>query len=163
VTTNTDQRPLGVRPGVVLTDEQLCALRVLQDYDLAPVRDRLLGEGSMPAGWVDEAIYEFRRYLGLSLMVPGRVPMLSRHVDHVWHTCLLFSRLYAAWCDEAFGRFLHHEPAVAPDPDPRATWRTFEAAYERLYGPLGRLWQMARPPKTRGVARRTSRSLSIDT
>src|SRR5262245_2445922 len=131
--TTSSQRPLGVRTDVSLSEAQWQALRVLQDYDLTPVRERLLRDGSMPPSWVDEAIFEFRRYLGLSVVVPGRVMMFSKHVDEVWHVCLLFSRLYAAWCDAAFGRFVHHEPAQAPDPDRQASWRTFEESYERLY------------------------------
>src|SRR5581483_4517826 len=61
-------RPLGVRADVSLTADQARTLLVLQEYDLALVRDRLLREGAMPAAWLDEAIYEFRRYLSLRVL-----------------------------------------------------------------------------------------------
>jgi hypothetical protein len=154
VTATASERPLGVRPEIALTEAQRHTLEVLQDYDLTPVRERLLRDASMPLSWVDEAIFEFRRYLGLSAVVPERVMMFSKQVDEVWHVCLLFSRLYAAWCDAAFGRFVHHEPARGPDPDRQASWRIFEESYERLYGPPGRLWQMARPREHSGPAAR---------
>ena len=135
------QRPLGVEPAIVLTDAQARTLRALQDYDLTPVRDRLLRDAAMPAGWVDEAILEFRRYLGLRVLEPERLLMFSKPVDNVWHTCLLFSRLYADLCQQAFGAFMHHEPATAPEPDLDGRWTAFRTAYERNYGPLNRLWR----------------------
>src|SRR4051812_22516542 len=55
-----DARPLGVRPDVPLTDAQWTALQRLEDYDLAPVRARLLKTGAPPPERVDDAIFEFR-------------------------------------------------------------------------------------------------------
>src|SRR5690242_11542405 len=95
VSLDLSARPLGVRHDVRLSAAQWRTLRVLEEYDLTPVRERLLREGAMPAAWVDEALYEFRRYLGLRALVPYPVMMLSRPIDAAWHTCLLFSRLYA--------------------------------------------------------------------
>ncbi len=45
-----------------------------------------------------------------------RVAMPSRVVDDLWHEFILFTRGYAAFCDHAFGRFLHHTPAVKMGP-----------------------------------------------
>ncbi len=45
-----------------------------------------------------------------------RVSMPSRVVDDMWHEFILFTRTYAAFCDHAFGRFLHHTPAVKLGP-----------------------------------------------
>jgi hypothetical protein len=124
---------------------------VLQDYDLTPVRKRLVKDAAMPSGWLDEAIFEFRRYLGLRIVARGPVHMFSKQIDDVWHTCLLFSRLYADLCHQAFGHFVHHEPVTDDPPgddapsDPHDHWREFEAAYEGLYGELNRLWLMGRP------------------
>ncbi len=70
--------------------------------------------------------------------------MFSQHVDAVWHTCLLFTRLYADLCQQAFGEFVHHDPVMAPIGDPEARWQQFVAAYEHYFGDLGRLWQMGR-------------------
>lgn len=41
-----------------------------------------------------------------------RVAMPSQVVDDLWHEFILFTREYAAFCQVAFGRFLHHTPAV---------------------------------------------------
>jgi hypothetical protein len=136
--------PLGVRPDVPLTQTQTGTLQVLQDYDLAPIRARLVREGTMPVTWLDEALFEFRRYLGLRVLCERPPMMFSKPVDTVWHTCLLFSRLYADLCQQAFGEFVHHDPVSAPLPDAEARWDEFVAAYEHCYGPLGRLWRLGR-------------------
>jgi len=41
-----------------------------------------------------------------------RVAMPSQVVDELWHEFILFTRDYAQFCQAAFGRFLHHTPAV---------------------------------------------------
>jgi hypothetical protein len=137
-------RPLGVRGDVVLTTAQARTLRVLQDYDLTPIHARLLREGAMPESWLDDAIWEFRRYLGLRALCARPPMMMSKPVDTVWHTCVLFTRLYADLCQQAFGEFVHHDPAEEAGPDPETRWREFVAAYEQHYGQLGRIWRLGR-------------------
>ncbi|MFE5921005.1 hypothetical protein [Streptomyces sp. NPDC056468] len=34
----------------------------------------------------------------------------SELVDPGWHTLILHTGWYAAWCEEQFGYFLHHQP-----------------------------------------------------
>ena len=41
------------------------------------------------------------------------VAMPSQVVDDLWHAFILHTRAYAVFCDGAFGRFMHHTPAVA--------------------------------------------------
>src|SRR5262245_47429547 len=41
-----------------------------------------------------------------------RVSMPSQVVDDLWHEFILFTREYGKFCDKAFGKFLHHTPAV---------------------------------------------------
>jgi hypothetical protein len=41
------------------------------------------------------------------------VAMPSQAVDELWHAFILHTRTYSAFCRGAFGRFLHHTPAVA--------------------------------------------------
>ena len=138
--TETARRPLGVLPTVELSADQLGALTNLENFDLEPVRRRLIKEAAMPSSWIDEAITEFRRYLGLAAVMHGPLPMMNGPIDKVWHTCLLFSQLYADLCEQSFGRFVHHEPAEEEDSDPDGSWATFQLAYERVYGELGQAW-----------------------
>ena len=41
------------------------------------------------------------------------IAMPSQVVDDLWHAFILDTRAYKAYCDQAFGRFLHHTPAVS--------------------------------------------------
>src|SRR5262245_45645941 len=41
-----------------------------------------------------------------------RVAMPSKVADDLWHEFILFTREYKAFCEAAFGNFLHHTPAV---------------------------------------------------
>ena len=138
------ERPLGVRADTALSPGQLRSLVILQGYDLNPVRERLLRTELLTPALVDLMIFEFRRYLGLRLVQGRSVPMLSRAVDEVWHTALLFTRLYADLCQNVFGSFMHHDPATEAWPDVDERWNDFNASYHSLYGPLGVLWDNAR-------------------
>jgi hypothetical protein len=138
------EKPLGVRADAGLNAGQLRSLAVLHGYDLGPVRERLLRTELLTPALVDLMIFEFRRYLGLRLVQGRSVPMLSRAVDEVWHTALLYTRLYADLCEQVFGSFVHHDPATEAWPDVDERWNDFSASYHRLYGPLGILWDNAR-------------------
>jgi hypothetical protein len=46
----------------------------------------------------------------------GFVSMPSQVVDDLWHEFILYTRNYDAFCRQAFGRFLHHTPAVVLAP-----------------------------------------------
>ena len=41
------------------------------------------------------------------------VAMPSQVADDLWHEFILYTRAYQDFCDNAFGSFLHHTPAVA--------------------------------------------------
>ncbi|AWB68228.1 hypothetical protein C2869_18215 [Saccharobesus litoralis] len=41
------------------------------------------------------------------------VSMPSQVVDDAWHEFILYTKLYAKFCQGAFGQFLHHTPAEA--------------------------------------------------
>ena len=45
------------------------------------------------------------------------VSMPSQVADDLWHEFILYTRNYDAFCRRAFGRFMHHTPAVALGPD----------------------------------------------
>jgi hypothetical protein len=40
------------------------------------------------------------------------VSMPSQVVDSLWHEFILFTKDYQSFCDQAFGQFMHHSPAV---------------------------------------------------
>jgi hypothetical protein len=56
------------------------------------------------------------------------VSMPSQIVDDLWHEFILYTKLYENFCGRAFGRFMHHTPAIAmgtvtdPDAGMRRCW-----------------------------------------
>lgn len=57
------------------------------------------------------------RQFFLAYLKGGRrfVAMPSQGVDDLWHEFILYTKNYDQFCRQAFGRFLHHTPAVALD------------------------------------------------
>jgi len=47
------------------------------------------------------------------------VSMPSQLVDDLWHEFILYTRNYQQFCQQAFGRFFHHTPAIALSPKER--------------------------------------------
>lgn len=62
---------------------------------------------------------EMKKWLWLcaSCPTPGRLgitdPLLV--IDEMWHTFLLYSREYHAFCMRSFGKFLHHAPTTTAE------------------------------------------------
>lgn len=54
-----------------------------------------------------------RIYFTLVVRYGYGLAMPSRAVDTLWHEFILFTQAYQAFCDGAFGRFLHHVPFAA--------------------------------------------------
>ncbi len=88
---------------------------------------------------------EMVRYLDLCGESPETLAP-SKKVDKAWHEFLLFTREYAAFCESRYGRFIHHEPHVKPDPE--AYRRTYDA-YTMRYGAPPR-WAWPNPYKRGG-------------
>ena len=55
-----------------------------------------------------------RDYFSICNQANGKmVAMPSEIVDVLWHEFILFTRAYEQFCQQAFGRFLHHTPTEA--------------------------------------------------
>lgn len=48
------------------------------------------------------------------------VSMPSQVADDLWHEFILYTKNYADFCERAFGRFMHHTPAVVLAADQRS-------------------------------------------
>jgi hypothetical protein len=76
--------------------ERLVA-RIIKDHDLAEEEAREIVDAT--AG-----------FLKLCADHPGQSFAPSKAVDIGWHTFLLYTRGYAAFCERIAGHFIHHEP-----------------------------------------------------
>ena len=50
-----------------------------------------------------------KQFLVVCSMTPGS-KLVSEPIDQMWHTFLLFTKDYKAFCEEYLGRFIHHTP-----------------------------------------------------
>lgn len=61
---------------------------------------------------VEQVIEQLREYFHIYNQSGKEfVSMPSEAVDTAWHEFILFTQKYALFCQQAFGRFLHHTPA----------------------------------------------------
>lgn len=112
----------------------------LERAEFPYVREKLVNSARIAEEEVDEAIFEFRRYMALSVLTKKPLAMLSPVVDEVWHQFILFTRLYGRFCDDVFGYFIHHLPDTSHTPLTKDGAHTLIEAYEQYFGPLTRLW-----------------------
>jgi len=85
--------------------------RFIETYEFPPaLRSKLMDElGSAHAAEV--ALDGLRGWYLACLYAGGRlIGMPSQAVDEAWHEMILMTRHYTAFCERAFGRYLHHNP-----------------------------------------------------
>jgi hypothetical protein len=140
--------PLSVIKWGSLNPAQRVTFQRLQAFDLSPIRARILKEETIPPQLVDEAIHEFRRYVGFYIHFGAQrsFTMFSEDVDEVWHVCILHTRLYEDFCTTVLGTYLHHQPFLSGDPNARENREYFEKSYTNLYGPIPTFWHLRRLP-----------------
>lgn len=80
------------------------------------LRDKLRGKyPHLDGEQLDQVLRALRQYFLICLTAgaasgKSSIGMPSRVVDEAWHAFILMSREYTAFCQKAFGRYLHHTP-----------------------------------------------------
>jgi len=82
-----------------------------------------------PRPLVDTGLRQWLRCCGAALRDDQVIGMPSRAVDEAWHGLILCTATYSAFCEQAYGRFLHHHPDGAA---PAAVRATAGDAHEQL-------------------------------
>lgn len=143
---STHTRPLGLLDDVELTDQQLEILQEIDRYEIPFVEERMLSKKLIQPEQVSDAVFEFKRFMGLLYLnsgTPGSLAVASPVVDEVWHQFILFTRQYAEFCEKVVGRFLHHRPRTTFTPtDPQGAVR-FREQYQKWYGEIPPIWLSA--------------------
>jgi uncharacterized membrane protein YgcG len=85
---------------------------------------------------VEVALEGLREWYLACLSAPGEtLGMPSRVVDIAWHEMILMTRVYHAFCDRAFGYYLHHSPeALMSEPIDQSLARTLQVLEARSLG-----------------------------
>ncbi|MEV6274839.1 hypothetical protein [Nocardia sp. NPDC051832] len=63
-----------------------------------------------PRELVETGLRQWLRCCGAAMRDDQVIGMPSHAVDEAWHGLILCTQRYAAFCDAAYGRFLHHFP-----------------------------------------------------
>lgn len=63
-----------------------------------------------PRELIDTGLRQWLRCCGAALRDNQLIGMPSHAVDEAWHGLILCTARYAAFCEKAYGRFLHHHP-----------------------------------------------------
>ena len=63
-----------------------------------------------PQDLIGTGLRQWLRCAGAALRDDQVIGMPSHAVDEAWHGFILCTARYAAFCDAAYGRFLHHHP-----------------------------------------------------
>jgi hypothetical protein len=63
-----------------------------------------------PRALIEEGLRQWLRCAAAALRSSEVIGMPSHAVDEAWHGFILCTERYAAFCDAAYGRFLHHHP-----------------------------------------------------
>src|SRR4051812_48993879 len=66
-----------------------------------------------PQALIETGLRQWLRCAGAALRDDVVIGMPSHAVDEAWHGFILCTARYAAFCDAAYGRFLHHHPEGA--------------------------------------------------
>jgi len=135
--------PLGVLPSRSLSREQLEMLLAIDEADLWFVEERLTEKSGLTPARARVAIVEFKRYMSLIGLGYRGLGMASPEIDAVWHTFILFTKDYAAFCQTAFGEFIHHIPRTSRDLRTQDGTDRFVHAYREVYGDLSDVWREA--------------------
>lgn len=107
------------------------AARVAADHDVSP-------------DYAERIIDQTVAFLATSAADSGQPLVPSPAVDTGWHTFILYTQHYAAFCDRVAGRFLHHVPDDATPTRRRGSALRTVAAIERAGFTVDRdLWPTA--------------------
>lgn len=63
-----------------------------------------------PRSLVETGLRQWLRCCGAALRDEQVIGMPSHAVDEAWHGLILCTARYSAFCESAYGRFLHHHP-----------------------------------------------------
>ena len=139
---NVVHRPFDITDQVPLSADQLARLRVIEDYDLWFIVERVRDKGTLSAQQADEALAEFKKYMALIALGHTALGMHSSDVDEIWHNFILFTREYAEFCEKICGQMIHHRPNTSRRPElPPASVSEFQTAYTSFFGPPPPIWR----------------------
>ena len=123
-----------VRPTASFPTLDTAMIERAMRYPFEQVRKRYMQQEDVSETIAREHERELKRYLALCAANPSTNYGMKGPVDDLWHTFLLFTVDYAAFCDRVAGRFIHHVPASSSAPVDADDYEHFLRDYEVTFG-----------------------------
>jgi len=115
-----------------LLDVPQVAENILRHYPI--LCDRIRQKCEIQEGHERLAFTELIKFLDVNAQtLLKRTPSLV--VDAMWHEFILFTKLYDSFCDQRYGRFIHHQPGGSRQENQRQYCETLEDI-QRVFGTL---------------------------
>lgn len=84
------------------------------------------------------------------------------HIDTAWHEFVLYTKDYARFCDDMFGRFMHHVPRSYFGQNTKGrTWATMQVA-RGIFGELSENWNVPKNMEPKSADIGLSQVVDID-
>jgi hypothetical protein len=96
----------------VKTANKTVARTKVMDYQMPHIIARYCKDYNVSTETAKIHERELKRYLILAGESNDHLGMMSTEVDNLWHTFLLFTKEYQAFCNDMFGKFIHHCPKI---------------------------------------------------
>ncbi|WP_438009346.1 hypothetical protein WME89_12090 [Sorangium sp. So ce321] len=111
-------------------------------FPLPRVVARYSHDYDLPEDMALRVVEEMKRFLALCAMNSSARYGMRGIVDDAWHTFMIFSRDYFAFCEAIAGTYIHHEPEERGSDDgleqrlalSRDSYRRTLADYEKVFG-----------------------------
>lgn len=116
---------------VEITYQHYVALQTIDLHDFSLVKKKVAQDHRITDDeYLNTGIEYLKRYYAIHILDPLNPPAMSKPVDPFWHTHVLYSEDYIAFCDEVFGEYIHHIPLLYED---KIAVRFVSDMYKRTY------------------------------
>jgi len=96
-----------------LTPKKKINIQKAMDFPFAHIIKRYQKDYGVSLETALEHEQELKRFLIIAAENhPEIFGMFSPEVDNLWHTFLLFTKEYHAFCNDILGKFIHHVPKI---------------------------------------------------
>lgn len=95
-------------------DMTINATSFIENYDFSNVVSRAINGGFDPE-FAPDALKELKAFFVACAKKEMVLSPPSVECDELWHEFITHTRAYAAFCDKAFGEFLHHDADISPE------------------------------------------------
>jgi hypothetical protein len=85
-------------------------INAINAWDMHRVKQLLIERYEFYPEMTNKMEREYKRFIAIRIQHPDQAIVPSHLVDEMWHTHILFTRDYIAFCEAVNGEYIHHAP-----------------------------------------------------